>query len=81
MEFLPAGSLRDELARVGGPLPADDVLDWSQEALDGLAHVHAKGIVHRDLKPDNIMLNEHRRRRWSRRLRARRPCLASRRPA
>lgn len=61
MEYLEAGSLRDELNRVGGPLPADDVLDWAIEALEGLSFVHGAGIVHRDLKPDNILLNEHRR--------------------
>lgn len=54
MEYVDGGSLEEQLER--GPMSLDHALRTTQEILEGLAHVHAKGIVHRDLKPGNILL-------------------------
>jgi eukaryotic-like serine/threonine-protein kinase len=41
-----------------GPLPVEEVLDYAQQAADGLAAAHEVGIVHRDIKPANLMVTE-----------------------
>ena len=39
-------------------LPIEDVVDWIQQACEGLAAAHELEIVHRDLKPDNLFLTD-----------------------
>jgi len=55
MEYMPGGSLKDELARKGR-LPLRRVLEIALQVCEGLAYAHEQDIVHRDIKPGNILL-------------------------
>jgi serine/threonine-protein kinase len=55
MELLDGCDL-GELLKLSGPLPVDEVVDYTIQALEGVAQAHACGIVHRDLKPANLYL-------------------------
>ncbi|NUO54918.1 MAG: protein kinase [Polyangiaceae bacterium] len=55
MEFLEGRDL-DQLIEAEGRLPIMRAVDYSVQALAGLAAAHAMGIVHRDLKPSNLFL-------------------------
>jgi serine/threonine-protein kinase len=55
MELLEGFDLAQVMDRRGA-LPAPLVADYVLQALEGLAHAHARGIVHRDLKPSNLFL-------------------------
>ncbi|MBX3229973.1 MAG: serine/threonine protein kinase [Labilithrix sp.] len=57
MEFLEGSSLEAIVTR-DGPPPLDVVLDWSLQALEGLAEAHRAGFVHRDIKPENLFLHD-----------------------
>jgi serine/threonine protein kinase len=37
-------------------IPRKELLDYFQEAAQGLDYLHEKGICHRDVKPDNLLL-------------------------
>ena len=58
MEFLVGNTLEHLLFNNDGPLAVDVVLDWSLQALEGLAEAHKLGFVHRDVKPENLFLHE-----------------------
>jgi pimeloyl-ACP methyl ester carboxylesterase len=53
-ELLAGRTLRDALEQ--DRLPQERALEWTAQALAGLAEAHAKGVVHRDLKPENLFL-------------------------
>lgn len=55
MELLEGADLC-QLADARGAMPSWLVVDYILQALEGLAHAHARGIVHRDLKPSNLFL-------------------------
>ena len=55
MEYVPGGSLRDQLERQP-KLPLERVLDIALELADALSRAHHLNILHRDLKPDNVLL-------------------------
>ena len=55
MELLEGADLC-QVADARGALPRWLVVDYILQALEGLAHAHARGIVHRDLKPSNLFL-------------------------
>jgi Protein kinase domain len=55
MELLSGVPLSERMV-VGEPLTVGAFLQLVQEALLGLAAVHAAGVVHRDMKPENIFL-------------------------
>jgi serine/threonine-protein kinase len=58
MEYLVGNTLEQLLFSADGPLALDVVLDWSLQALEGLAEAHRLGFVHRDVKPENLFLHE-----------------------
>jgi serine/threonine protein kinase len=57
MEFIDGTTLENELARSGGKLPVDRVLEVALEVLEALQYLHARRppLIHRDLKPSNLM--------------------------
>src|SRR5499427_503219 len=55
MELLEGESLSARIKRVG-PMPINEVFDFSYQTASALSAAHAKGIVHRDLKPDNLFI-------------------------
>ncbi len=59
MEHLGGGSLADRLA--DGAQPAEQTLDWLDEAAAALDAAHAHGVVHRDVKPANLLLDDEAR--------------------
>src|ERR1700680_4117510 len=56
MEYLEGETLAQRLVK--GPLPLEQVLQYSIEIADALDKAHRKGVTHRDLKPGNIMLTK-----------------------
>lgn len=57
MEYLGNGTLRDSLTECGR-LPLEHALQWFEEIVKALRHVHHAGLIHRNLKADNIMLRD-----------------------
>ncbi|MFJ3672655.1 septum formation family protein [Streptomyces sp. NPDC090106] len=56
MEYVPgAVDLRDLVARIGPPAPAE-VARIGLAVLDALTAGHERGVMHRDVKPANILL-------------------------
>ena len=65
MELLEGETLRDRLARDGGPrVPLDELLKIAIQVADGLEAAHEQGIIHRDIKPANIFLTRRARPRF-----------------
>jgi eukaryotic-like serine/threonine-protein kinase len=56
MEYLEGQTLAERLLK--GPLTISEVLQYSVQLADALAHAHRRGLVHRDLKPGNVMLTD-----------------------
>jgi serine/threonine protein kinase len=56
MEYLEGQTLAERLLK--GPLTILEVLRYSVQLADALAHAHRRGLVHRDLKPGNVMLTD-----------------------
>jgi eukaryotic-like serine/threonine-protein kinase len=56
MEYLEGETLAQRLLK--GPLPLEQVLQYSIEISDALDKAHRKGVTHRDLKPGNVMLTK-----------------------
>ncbi|MEM9653550.1 MAG: protein kinase [Actinomycetota bacterium] len=54
MEYLPGGSLADQLQREG-PLTVEEVLRTGVELAGALETAHRAGVLHRDIKPGNVM--------------------------
>ena len=56
MDFVEGETLKAYAARLGGKLPAPQVLSLFQPLIRAIARVHESGLLHRDISPDNIML-------------------------
>jgi serine/threonine protein kinase len=54
MELLEGETLKHRLSR--GPVPLNELLDWSGQIADALDAAHNAGIVHRDIKPANLFI-------------------------
>lgn len=55
-EYMPNGSLADQLQKNGSP-PRPTALRWLEQAADALDYAHAAKVVHRDIKPANLLLD------------------------
>lgn len=64
MPLYTAGSLRNRLATVNGPLvPAETVTNFHQLASALFyAHTRPRPVIHRDIKPENILIHQEDRR-------------------
>lgn len=58
MDYIEGQTLKAYVAKRGGKLPSDEVLDRFKALFDPLCLVHAAGLLHRDISPDNIMLTK-----------------------
>ncbi|KAL3854713.1 hypothetical protein ACJMK2_013971 [Sinanodonta woodiana] len=58
MEYMPGGSVKDELTRYG-PLMESVGRKYTRQVLEGLAYLHKNVIVHRDIKGANILRDSH----------------------
>jgi hypothetical protein len=56
-EWIPAGSIASLLAMVG-PFPLGVLREYLQQALQGLAYLHANNIMHRDIKGSNLLVTD-----------------------
>ncbi len=59
MEYIPGGSLRDQLDRLsrqGHVLQTEAALKIAEQVASALVVAHQANIIHRDLKPSNILL-------------------------
>ncbi len=56
MPYIPDGTLRDLLARMGGPLPVEVIAPLFIQLCEAVQYAHDQGLVHRDIKPSNILL-------------------------
>lgn len=54
MEYVSGSSLEDVLTSFPDGLPLNEISDWMNGLVAGVAFLHERGIVHRDLKPANI---------------------------
>ena len=52
MEYLPKGSLHDEIKRTG-PLTLESARSYGKQILAALIYIHSKNIIHRDIKCGN----------------------------
>lgn len=60
MEYVPGGSLRDRMGRIGNsrPLPIPFSVRVARDVLSALRVAHSVGVLHRDIKPDNVLITE-----------------------
>lgn len=55
MEYLDGLPL-DKYLQKNKTIPAETIIDFMAQCLDGLSYAHKNKIIHRDLKPSNIMI-------------------------
>lgn len=59
MELVDGEDLAHMLKTRQSPFPVSDILEWTDQLLDGLDYLHNQTppIIHRDLKPQNLKIN------------------------
>jgi eukaryotic-like serine/threonine-protein kinase len=60
MPYVREGTLRDLLARTGGPLPIETIAPLFIQLCEAVQYAHEQGLVHRDIKPSNVLLQHER---------------------
>jgi eukaryotic-like serine/threonine-protein kinase len=59
MDLVEGPNLIEVLAERGDPgLPVDEAVDYTCQACEALAYIHAQHVIHRDIKPENLILGE-----------------------
>lgn len=58
LEYLPRGTLVDEIQKRGGKLDEPTIVDYSRQIMLGLHYLHSRGLVHCDIKGRNILIGE-----------------------
>jgi len=56
-ELIEGTNIRD-LVDQFGPLPISDVISYTLQIAEALAHASSRDVVHRDIKPSNIIVTE-----------------------
>ncbi|MBQ2995272.1 MAG: Stk1 family PASTA domain-containing Ser/Thr kinase [Peptococcaceae bacterium] len=56
MEYVEGCTLKELIAK-NGPLPIQQIVDYSIQICYGMAQAHSHNIVHKDIKPHNIMVD------------------------
>ncbi|MEN6407220.1 MAG: serine/threonine-protein kinase [Thermoguttaceae bacterium] len=54
-EFVEGENVRTMVER-RGPLPLAEVVSYTLQVAEALAHAHARSVVHRDIKPSNVLI-------------------------
>jgi len=54
MELLDGETVRDRIDR--GPIPFENLVEWTLQIADALTAAHGQGIIHRDIKPANLFV-------------------------
>ncbi|NNE97951.1 MAG: serine/threonine protein kinase, partial [Pyrinomonadaceae bacterium] len=59
MELVDGEDMANMLKVRQSPFPVSDILEWTDQLLDGLDYLHNQTppIIHRDLKPQNLKIN------------------------
>ncbi|XVF33970.1 hypothetical protein REPUB_Repub18cG0016800 [Reevesia pubescens] len=58
MEYVPGGTLFEEIQRVGGRLDEEKIRLYTHQILQGLNYLHVNGVVHCDIKSQNILIGK-----------------------
>ncbi|KAI3440881.1 Protein kinase domain-containing protein [Psidium guajava] len=58
MEYLPRGSLADQIRSRGGELDESAIRVYTRQILEGLYYLHSRGIAHCDVKSSNVLIGD-----------------------
>ena len=57
MPYITDGSLDQRMKNARGPLPLNQIVQWTEEMSSALQFAHDQGIIHRDVKPGNMLMS------------------------
>ncbi|XP_015872241.3 mitogen-activated protein kinase kinase kinase 18-like [Ziziphus jujuba] len=58
MEYIPQGTLYDDIQRHGGRLEESLIRTYTRQILQGLEYLHGNGLIHCDIKSHNILMGK-----------------------
>ncbi|KAK3404483.1 hypothetical protein EUGRSUZ_K00788 [Eucalyptus grandis] len=58
MDYLPRGSLADQIRSHGGKLDEPAIRAYTSQILEGLDYLHSRGIAHCDIKSANVLIGD-----------------------
>ncbi|KAF7851051.1 hypothetical protein BT93_L4674 [Corymbia citriodora subsp. variegata] len=58
MEYLPRGSLADQIRSHGGKLDESAIRTYTRQILEGLEYLHSREIAHCDIKSSNVLIGD-----------------------